>query len=292
MSFNTIRLILVIAAFIIFSKKISAEAPQRVIALAPHIVEQLYLIGAGSRIIGTTSHADYPEQAKNIPIIGNYSRLQVEKIFALKPDLIIAWQSGNSSNDLLRLKDLGLSIIFSEPKELDDVAKEMQYFGKVLGLEDTANYQADRFLKKLNAIQKKYFGKSKVRVFYELFPKPLTSIARQAWPMQMLKICGAENVIDSVANDYPTVSLERVFQWQPQVIIQPLAASTPQNLHIDWNRYTLIPAVKNQQIIQLDADKLHRMSERVLGELINLCEKLEQSRQFYSHDANSSYKTN
>ena len=77
---------------------------QRIIALAPHIVESLYAIGAGQQIIGTTSHADYPKGAEDILQIGNYARLQIEKIIQLKPDVIIAWKTGNPTDDLARLE--------------------------------------------------------------------------------------------------------------------------------------------------------------------------------------------
>ena len=87
----------------------------RIIALAPHIVEILYDIGAGDQIIGTTDFADYPEQAKLIPRIGNHAKLQIERVIALQPDLIIAWRSGNPSDDLNRLSQLGFTIVYSEP---------------------------------------------------------------------------------------------------------------------------------------------------------------------------------
>ena len=86
-----------------------------IIALAPHIVEMLYDVGAGEQIIGTTSFADYPEQAKKIPRIGNYVRLQLERVIELQPDLIIAWKSGNPSDDLALLEQLGFNIMYSQP---------------------------------------------------------------------------------------------------------------------------------------------------------------------------------
>ena len=98
------------------------ESKPTIIALAPHIVEMLYDVGAGGQIIGTTAFADYPEQAKKIPRIGNYVRLQLERVIELQPDLIIAWKSGNPSDDLARLEQLGFNIVYSQPHTFEDIA--------------------------------------------------------------------------------------------------------------------------------------------------------------------------
>lgn len=251
---------------------------RKIIALAPHIVESLYAIGAGEQIIGTTAHADYPADAKNILRVGNYARLQIEKIIQLKPDVIIAWKTGNPTDDLARLKKYQLKVIYSHPQTLEDVANELIMLGKITGREVAANIIAAKYMKKLQKIQQTYANQSKVSVFYELWSRPLRTVANQAWPQQQIQLCGATNPFANAIDDYPSIGLEQVLVSLPQVVIQP-STDSPDGLN--WSQWQHIPAVKNNFIFYPNADKLHRMTTRMLDEVVVLCEQIDTARQFY-----------
>ena len=259
----------------------TAKSPQRIIALAPHIVEMLYSLGVGDRIVGVTAHSDFPEAAKKIPLVGNYARLKIEKILALNPDLIIAWKTGNPSDDLERLQKLGVNIVYSNPKNLSDVANELRKFGKLTGTSERADIQAKIFEKGLKSLQKQYANKAPITVFYELWSNPLTTVANNAWPQQHLNVCGAINpFIDGVA-DYPQIGLEQVVVTHPQLIIQPMSAGEPNPDAVNWSQFKEIPATKHKQLIKPNSDKLHRMTPRLLVELEKLCLNIDKSRIYY-----------
>jgi vitamin B12 transport system substrate-binding protein len=254
---------------------------RKIIALAPHIVESLYAIGAGEQIIGTTAHADYPADAKNILRVGNYARLQIEKIIQLKPDVIIAWKTGNPTDDLARLKKYQLKVIYSHPQTLEDVANELIMLGKITGREVAANIIAAKYMKKLQKIQQTYANQSKVSVFYELWSRPLRTVANQAWPQQQIQLCGATNPFANAIDDYPSIGLEQVLVSLPQVVIQPSQPNTDSPDGLNWPQWQHIPAVKNNFIFYPNADKLHRMTTRMLDEVVVLCEQIDTARQFY-----------
>ncbi|MFT6776320.1 MAG: vitamin B12 transport system substrate-binding protein [Paraglaciecola sp.] len=254
---------------------------RKIIALAPHIVESLYAIGAGEQIIGTTAHADYPADAKNILRVGNYARLQIEKIIQLKPDVIIAWKTGNPTDDLARLKKYQLKVIYSHPQTLEDVANELIMLGKITGREVAANIIAAKYMKKLQKIQQTYANQSKVSVFYELWSRPLRTVANQAWPQQQIQLCGATNPFANAIDDYPSIGLEQVLVSLPQVVIQPSQPNTDSPDGLNWPQWQHIPAVKNNFIFYPNADKLHRMTTRMLDEVVILCEQIDTARQFY-----------
>lgn len=256
----------------------TTEAKPSIIALSPHIVEMLYSIGAGDQIIGTTDFADYPEPAKKIPRIGNYVRLQLERVIELQPDLIIAWKSGNPSDDLARLSQLGFNVVYSQPNTFEDIASEITHFGKLTGHEQQAKTLSQQFLTDLTAIKQRYQNKTDITVFYELWSRPLTTIAKGSWPQQHLDICHANNPFKQVSTPYPQVNIEQVIQAPIDLIIQPLSTNQKDREGFNWQNWPLIPAVKNNQIIQPDADALHRMTLRSLGELKNLCEQIDLSR--------------
>lgn len=254
---------------------------QRIIALAPHIVESLYAIGAGEQIIGTTAHADYPKAAEDILRVGNYARLQIEKIIQLKPDVIIAWKTGNPTDDLARLEKYQLKVIYSNPQTLEDVGKELIMLGKITGREAAATRVAERYLTKLQEIGQRYSGRQKIRVFYELWSRPLRTVANQAWPQQQLELCGASNPFAKAQDDYPSVGLEQVLVTLPQVVVQPSQHSADSPDGLNWPQWQHIPAVKHHFIFHPNADKVHRMTTRMLDEVSILCEQIDRARQFY-----------
>jgi len=251
-----------------------------IIALAPHIVEMLYDIGAGEQIIGTTSFADYPEAAKKIPRIGNYVRLQLERVIELQPDLIIAWKNGNPSDDLARLEQLGFNIIYSQPHTFEDIANEVRKFAKITGHTTQGEKVAKEFEQALMKIKNRYQDKTEITGFYELWSRPLTTVAKGSWPQQFLNICKVKNPFEHVLTPYPQISIEQVLPASVELIIQPLSVNQKEREAFNWQDWSIIPAVANKQILQPDADAMHRMTLRSLTALKDLCAEIDQTRSF------------
>ena len=272
---------MVLCCCALFTATLQAKPAQRIVALSPHLVEQLYSLGVGDRIVGTTDHADYPEAAKNIPRVGNYAHLQIEKILALKPDLVLAWTDGNPPADLTKLRQLGLTLVDSNPLQLTDIAKELRLLGQLTGAEAEAEQQAQLMEQGLEELEKNYAGKTKVTVFYELWQQPLSTVAQQAWPQQQLELCGAANPFANAIGDYPQVSLEHVIASQPQLIIQPVSVNEPRAL-LDWSRWPAVPAVQYQQFSQPNSDLVHRTTSRMLQGVRQLCADIDKTRQFFA----------
>ena len=253
----------------------------RIIALAPHIVESLYAIGAGEQIIATTAHSDYPATAKDIMVVGNYARLQIEKILQLQPDIIIAWKTGNPSDDLARLEKYQLKVVYSNPQNLADVATELLMYGELSGRTEQATLLAEQYTSKLNQLKNRFKNQPKVSVFYELWSRPIRTIAGNAWPQQQINLCGGVNPFENAKDDYPSVGLEQVLVTLPQVVIQPSKSTAGDPDSLNWSQWQHVPAVKNNFIFRPNADKVHRMTTRMLDEIVKLCENIDSARQFY-----------
>ena len=259
------------------SQKYNTPKPT-IIALSPHVVEMLFDIGAGSQIIGTTDFSDYPEQAKEITRVGNYLRIQLESVIALKPDLIIAWKTGSPSDDISRLKKLGFNIVYSNPKQLSDISKELRYFGQLTGRVKQANLVADKFDSDLKVIKETYLGKKELIGFYELWDNPLTTVSKDSWPQQFFDICRVINPFENVSASYPQINIEEVLKEQVEIIVQPLSINQTDKKGFNWHKWPVIPAVKHKHVIKTDADALHRMTLRNLNALEVLCEDIDQVR--------------
>ncbi|MGJ8692279.1 MAG: cobalamin-binding protein [Thalassotalea sp.] len=262
-------------------------AKQRIVALAPHIVEMLFDIGAGQQIVGTVEYADHPEAAKAIPRIGGYYGLQIEKVLTLQPDIVFAWKNGNKKVNLEQLARLGIKIIYSDPKDIGDVATELRYFGQLLGKSAQAEIAADLFEKKLANIRQQYLNQPSVKVFYQLWPQPMMTINKNTWIHQLLSVCQADNVFADNSTDYPQISIENVMVAQPEIIIIPEEKSKKVQPKIEWHKWPEIPAVKANAFIHANADLLHRFSTRMLTGLEILCSDIENTRSALSDQSST-----
>ncbi len=256
-----------------------AKDTMRIIALSPHSVELLYSIGAGDRIVATVEHADYPKAALKIPRIGNYTGIQIERVLELKPDLIVAWKSGNKKADLEKLKSLGLNIFYTQPKNIGQIEGDLMALGIKTGLQENAKNVISSLNKKYNKIKQIYANKVKVKVFYQLWHDPLRSVGSSVWIESLINDCNGENIFHDSETSYPVVSLESVLVKNPKVIIIPHHSGN-EGAHSEmWANWPEISAVKENKVFILNGDVLHRFSPRALDGLNILCEKIDQGRE-------------
>ncbi|WP_231387333.1 MULTISPECIES: cobalamin-binding protein [Pseudoalteromonas] len=261
-----------------FSYAHEIKEPQRIVALAPHIVENLFAIGAGDRIVGTVDYADYPAQANEIERVGGYYGINMERLLSLKPDLVLAWKTGNKAEDLAYIEKLGIPVAYSNPDQVDNVADELRKLGELTHLKTRADRVATEFEVKLAAIRASQQDKPPVSVFYQLWPEPMMTVGGNTWINQLLTICHADNVFANSETDYPRISIENVLVSKPEVIIIPDEKSKKPQPQIDWRQWPELPAVQHNQFISVNADLLHRFTTRMLDGLSEMCGKIDISR--------------
>ncbi|MDN3406190.1 MULTISPECIES: cobalamin-binding protein [unclassified Pseudoalteromonas] len=257
-----------------------ADKPLRIVALAPHIVENLYAIGAGDLIVGTLDYADYPKEATKIERIGGYNGISIEKLLMLKPDMVIAWKSGNQAEDLAQIKRLGIELYLSDPSSIEGVASEILKLGQITGHIEQSKQVAETFTAKLNAIKVTQKDKTTLTGFYQLWPEPMMTVSKNTWINQLIETCQVTNVFANSDTDYPQISIENVIVTKPQVIIIPDEKSKRVMPTVNWQQWPEIPAVKYEQFISVNADLLHRFTPRMLDGLAQMCDKVDISREF------------
>ena len=254
-----------------------AQPAKRIVSLAPHMTETLFAAGAGERIVGTVDYSDYPEAAKKIQRVGGYSRLDLEAIAALKPDLIVGWQSGNAAAHLDKLKGLGYTIYVSQPNRIEDVASEIERLGTLAG-GATAAAEAKRFRERLAALRAQYSGKASVRTFYQIWKQPLMTVGKNQIISDAIRLCGGENVFGKLEQMAPTVTVEAVIAANPETIIASgMGDSRPEWLD-DWKKWTGIEAVKRDNLFFVPPELIQRHTPRLLEGAEILCKHLETVR--------------
>jgi iron complex transport system substrate-binding protein len=253
---------------------VSLERPaQRVVSFAPHITELLFAAGAESHIVGVIAYSDFPEAAKRLPQIGDSREIDFERVVALKPDLLVVWQSGNTSRQLEQLRRLGVPMFFSEPHTLDDIPSNVERLGKLMG-SDVAESVAKAFRKKLADLGAVYRNRSPVRVFYQISDKPLYTLNGRHIVNDALALCGGRNIFASLPVVAPAVSVEAVLQQDPEAIIGGLG----RDYLAMWRQFPSMTAVRRGNLLSVDGTLMNRAGPRMLQGAASLCEQLDNVR--------------
>ena len=259
--------------------EVRLKAPaQRIITLAPHAAESLYAAGAGDKLVGTVDYSDYPPAAKKVPRVGGYSRIDLEAVAALKPDLVIAWESGNNLTQVDKLRALGITVYVSQPNKIADIADQLERLGQLAGTEAIAKPAAASFRQRLAALQLANVDKPKVRVFYQIWKAPLMTVGGPQIISDAIRLCGGENVFGHLGQMAPTVSVEAVLEANPEAIIATgMGDASPEWLH-DWDQWTRMTAVKRGNLFHINPDIMQRHTPRILDGSEKLCAFLDVAR--------------
>jgi len=250
---------------------------QRVIAMAPHVTELIFAAGGGDKIVGTVSYADYPEAAKKIPRLGSNREVDMERVVALKPDLIVVWRHGSSERQIEQLRKLGFPLFHSEPKKLDQIADNIINMGKLMGTEAAAEAAAKELRQKLATLRTRYASRPPVRTFYQVWDKPLYTLNGAHIVSDALRACGGENIFASLKVTAPVVGIEGVLQEDPEAIFG--TAEKDYGGVALWRPYTQLQAVRQGNLFTLNGDLLNRAGPRMIEGTAVLCDKLEEARQ-------------
>lgn len=251
---------------------------RRIVALAPHIAESLYAAGAGDRLVGTVDYSDYPPEAKKVARVGGYSRLDLEAVAALRPDLVLAWESGNSQAQVEKLRALGLTVHVSQPNRMDNVADQIEHLGRLVGTDSAAQTAAGRFRQRLASLRAANAGKPPVRVFYQIWKTPLMTVGGPQIISDAIKLCGGENIFGHLGKMAPTVSVEAVLEADPEAIVATgMGDAQPDWLH-DWDKWTQMTAVKRGNLFHINPDIMQRHTPRILDGAEKLCAHLDLAR--------------
>ena len=256
-----------------FSKPI-----ERVIALAPHIVENVYSAGAGETLVGAVDYSDYPASAKDLVRVGTISSFSLEAIVSLKPDLVIVWHSGRGANVLEKLEKIGIPTYASDPHSLLDVARSIRDYGALTGNADIAEASAKTFELKYRSLAALHQESEAVSVLYEVWNQPLQTLNNKHIISDVIRLCGGVNLFGDEPSLAPVISVESVLQRNPDVIIASgMGEEQPEWLN-DWYTWPQLKAVKNKNLYFISPDLLQRHTARILDGAEIMCSQLDAAR--------------
>ncbi|QDW51150.1 cobalamin-binding protein [Burkholderia sp. KBS0801] len=262
---------------------VTLPAPaQRVISLAPHATELVYAAGGGAKLVGTVTYSDYPPAAQAVPRVGDNKALDLERIAALKPDLIVVWRHGNAERQTDALRALHIPLFFSEPKHLDDVATSLRQLGTLLGTAPVADAAAASFSRDIAALRARYAARAPVTMFFQVWDRPLTTLNGAHLFNEVITLCGGRNVFAALKPLAPSVTDEAVLAANPEAIVTTSAGATRSDAPLPnlarWRAWPALTAVARNNLFAIDGDLLTRPSPRIAQGAAALCEDLEAAR--------------
>ena len=262
-----------------YGHQVRLAAPaSRIVSLSPHLTELLYAAGAGARVVGAVDYSDFPPQARSLPRVGSDAHINLETVLALRPDLIVAWPNAGSLRAVNRLAELGLPVFRSEPRELDDIAATLERLGILAGSSREAEPAARAFRARKTELEKRHAGRAPVRVFYQVWDRPLLTVNGNHVISKVIRLCGGENVFAAAPLIAPEVDREAVLRANPEVIVGSGAAGERPPWLDRWKAYPGLAAVALNQLHAIPAELIQRHTPRLLDGAEQVCRALEQAR--------------
>ncbi|HFF8524770.1 vitamin B12 ABC transporter substrate-binding protein BtuF [Providencia vermicola] len=258
---------LLLACFISFSAL--SEPKQRVVSLSPANTELAYAAGLGDNLIAVSAYSDYPEQAKKLEQVSDWQGVNVERIIALNPDLILAWRGGNPQRPLDQLASFGIPIIYFDPQTIDGVIDAVNELSQYSPRPELAQQNISAMRAKLTPYrnQKKSDLKTK-KIFIQLGTQPLFSTGKHTLQNDVVTFCGGENIFANSAVQWPQISREQVLTRNPDVIVMTGSIEQEKVVRNFWQSQLDVP------IIRLNEDWFHRAGPRIIDATEQLCEQL------------------
>lgn len=259
----------------------AADAAVRtIVTLSPHLAELVFAAGAGDRLVGTVAFSDFPAGAQRVPRVGDAFRVDHEAIAGLRPDLVLAWRSGNPPETLHRLESLGYRVTVLEPEQLEDIAAHLERIGELAGTRAVAQPAAAEFRARLAGLRERFGSARPLRVLVQLSARPFFTVTDRHFIGQGLAVCGGENVFGALSGITASVSVEAILEAAPEVIVAS-AVGGPAAVQAElapWREWPGLPAARGGHLYAIDADLLSRPGPRILDGIERLCAILDEVR--------------
>lgn len=253
----------------------AAEHP-RMVSLAPNITEIVYAAGAGPSLVGTVEYSDYPVAARELPRVGDGWQVDVERVLALRPDLVLAWSTGTPQRTIEKLEAVGLRVESVQTQRLADVPAALRRLGALAGSPREAEAAATRFESEIQRLRERYSGASSVSVFIQIDDQPLYTVGGRHVLSEVVELCGGRNVFDDLAQVAPQVDVEAVLARDPQVILS--TDDTVADPAAQWRRWPQLAAVRAGAVYALPSDLVARATPRLVEGVAATCAAFDDAR--------------
>lgn len=235
----------------------------RVVSLAPSATEMIFAAGAGEWLVGVTTYCNYPEAATAIEKVGDTQTPNIERIIALKPDVVFVSTASQLEAFMNTLQQQNIAVYVTDPKGIDGMTENLRTLGKLFGTEKEVDKLADDLQNRAAAVDGKATGGPRPKVFVQISKEPLFTIGRDAFLTEVIARAGGESVTKAVPSGFPKLSKETASAMDPEVIILSDSEDNREPNEVFRNS----PAVKHGRVYKIDADIISRPGPRLVDAL-------------------------
>jgi iron complex transport system substrate-binding protein len=249
---------------------------QRIVSLAPHLTELTFTAGAGERLVAVAEYSDYPDAARALPRVGDAFRVDYEKLLSLRPELVLAWESGMPRPVIERMRNLGLNVVTIETHRLSDVAAALRTIGRLAQTSSIAEPAARQFEREIEALRVEYRARAPISVFLQINDRPLYTVNDRQIMSEILRLCGGRNVFGHLSDLAPAIGIEAVLAADPQAIIA--TDDAVRDAAAQWREWPQLTAVRHGNVFTLPADAIARSTTRLTAGAVTVCRTLDTAR--------------
>jgi iron complex transport system substrate-binding protein len=246
----------------------------RVVSLAPNLTEIVFAIGAGDRLVGRTSYCDFPAEAKAVAEVGDTLHPSLERIIALKPQLVLVSTASQLEGFTRQLQEHDIAVFVTDPHEMDGVFRSIQQIGDIVGTSEQAKQVVNGLKARVAAVEEKVKGRTPVRVFYQLSAEPLYTAGEDSFVNDLLRRAGAISVTADIPGAWPKFSAEAALATKPEAIILPTGGSMGDNNKTVVDALKRSPAVLQGRVYKINDDHLVRPGPRAVDGLEEMAKAL------------------
>ena len=195
------------------------DHPQRVVCLAPSLVDDVFSIGGGAQVAAISDFTRYPPEALKKPSVGEVIHPSLERILAVNPDLVRGMAHGNDPAILDKLRQLGVPVFLTDPHGMAGVLHTVESVGDAINRRPEADAEVHRLTRRIDAVKARVQGRPVVRVFMPISVDPVFTVGQGAFITELIADAGGASVTADLHQEWPQISLEVVIARQPEALL-------------------------------------------------------------------------
>jgi cobalamin transport system substrate-binding protein len=254
------------------------ERPERLVSLAPSITETLFALGLGDKVVGDTDYCEYPPEARLKPHIGPILNPNLERIVAIKPDLVLGSREANRIETAAQLERLGIPVYGVTAQTVDETLSSIEDLGRVLNCEAEARRLVRELRERIESVERRIANRPKPKVLFVVWYRPLTTAGPRSFVADVVRRAGGVSISEDLSGEWPRMSLEEALRRDPDVILFPHAESFAPSVE----DLTTLPGWKDLRAVK--DHRLYFVSDSIIRPSPRLVDALEEVAGFLHPD--------
>lgn len=263
-----------------FGRRVTVRyPPERIVSLAPGATEMLIAAGADRQLAATIRYSGQPASESKLPKIGTADSVDMERLIAVRPDVVVVWPDGNNPAQIATIERLGIPVYRQEADTLQDIGASLRRLGRLTGTRRVADREAGRLEARLASLRKRYAGAGRrPTVLLEVWNRPLYTVGGKELMSDALRVCGARNVFADLPQRAPAIGIGAVLARDPDMIIAVAPPGSGASWLARWRRFPFLRAVRTGRLLAFEDQRLSGLGPGIIDATAALCRKIAALR--------------